>query len=74
MSDCKPAYTPMTSYEPLTLKGGMPHTSPSNYRTLVGALQYLSLIRPYISFTTNRLSQFMHALTSIHWIPLKRLL
>ncbi|KAL4559174.1 hypothetical protein LXL04_031308 [Taraxacum kok-saghyz] len=56
------------------MTGGMPHSSPTDYRTLVGALQYLSLTRPDISFTVNRLSQFMHAPTSIHWTALKWLL
>lgn len=74
MSDCKPISTPMTTSEPLTLKGGTPHPSPTDYRTFVGALQYLSLTRPDISFTVNKLSQFMHAPTSLHWIALKRLL
>lgn len=64
----------VTSSEPLTLTGGTPHSSLTEYRALVGALQYLSLTRPDISFTVNRLSQFMHAPTSLHWKALKRLL
>ncbi|KAK9048876.1 hypothetical protein SSX86_032155 [Deinandra increscens subsp. villosa] len=74
MSNCKASSTPIICSEPLTLQGGTPHSSPTDYRTLVGALQYLSLTRPDIAFTVNRLSQFMHAPSSIHWQALKRLL
>ncbi|CAH1451689.1 unnamed protein product [Lactuca virosa] len=73
-SDCKPISTPITTSEPLTLSSGTLYPSPTEYRALVGALQYLSLTRPDISFTVNRLSQFMHAPTSLHWTALKRLL
>lgn len=74
MSDCKPISTPISNDAPLTLKGGTHNPSPSDYRTLVGALHYLSLTRSDISFTVKRLSQFMHAPTSLHWTSLKWLL
>lgn len=74
MRDCKPTPTPIITSTPLTLRGGTPHSSPKDYRTLVGALQYLSLTRPDISLTVNRLSQFMHAPASLHWTALKHLL
>lgn len=51
-----------------------PISSPTKYRALVGALQYLFITRPDISFAVNRLSQFMHTPTSLHWTTLKRLL
>lgn len=44
------------------------------YMALVGSLQYLSLTRPDISYVVNKLSQFMHYPTSVHWLALKRLL
>ncbi|KAD0371270.1 hypothetical protein E3N88_44371 [Mikania micrantha] len=74
MQSCKPISTPITCSTTLTLHGSSPLDSPTTYRTLVGALQYLSLTRPDVAFTINRLSQFMHAPTTDHWLALKRLL
>lgn len=47
---------------------------PIRYRQLVGSLQYLNLTRLDIAFKVNKLSQFMHCPTNIHWLALKRLL
>ena len=38
----------------------------TRYRSVIGALQYLSLTRLDISFCVNRVCQFMSSLTSIH--------
>ena len=37
-------------------------------------LYNISLIRPDISFTVNKLAQFMHQATELHWIATKQLL
>ena len=46
----------------------------SEFRRIMGSLQYLSLTRPDISFAVNKLSQFMHKPTTTHWTTTKRLL
>ena len=53
---------------------GDPLSDVTMYLSIVGALQYLSITRPDISFTVNKLSQFMHRPTDIHWQSVKRLL
>jgi hypothetical protein len=70
------AVTPMAPDEKITLTDGEP-LSPKNstrYRSVVGALQYLSLTRPDISFSVNRVCQYMAAPTPVHWSAVKRIL
>ena len=58
----------------LTLHSGTTLTNCTEYRTLVGNLQYLSLTCPDISYVVNKLSQFMYHPTFEHWNVAKRLL
>ncbi|KAL6342671.1 hypothetical protein AAG906_013077 [Vitis piasezkii] len=58
----------------LTLHSGTALTNCTEYRTLVGNLQYLCLTCPDISYVVNKLSQFIHRPTSEHWNAAKRLL
>ncbi|RVW35994.1 Retrovirus-related Pol polyprotein from transposon RE1 [Vitis vinifera] len=74
MTEAKPAPTPLATSPILTLQSGTPLFDPTEYRIVVGSLQYLSLTRPDIAYTVNKLSQFMHQPTSDHWNAVKRLL
>jgi hypothetical protein len=76
MSSCKPVSTPISTSEKLSAYVGTslgPNDS-TNYRSVVGALQYLTLTRPDISFVVNKVCQFLHAPTEVHWSAVKRIL
>lgn len=65
MSEAKPVKTPMSTAHALSLLSGDPLNNPSLYRSLVGALQYLSLTRPDICCCKQSL--LVHA--STHFPP-----
>lgn len=46
----------------------------TRYISIVGALQYLTLTRPDISFSVNKVCQFLHTPTTVHWAAVKRIL
>ncbi|XP_042374409.1 uncharacterized mitochondrial protein AtMg00810-like [Zingiber officinale] len=74
MFDSKPSDTPMSSTVSLSLCDGVPLEDASDYRNIVGALQYCTLTRPDLSFAVNKVCQFMHSLTVSHWQTIKRIL
>lgn len=74
MDGAKVVTTPMASSSVLTLDDGSPATDATEYRRVLGLLQYLAFTRPDISFFVNKLSQFMHAPTLFHWQAVKRVL
>jgi histone deacetylase 1/2 len=46
----------------------------TRYRSIVAAMQYLTLTRPDISFAVNKVCQFLHAPTTLHWSDVKKIL
>lgn len=74
MLEAKPRSSPMASSQSLSLFSGAPLPDPFHYRSVVGALQYLTLTRPDISFMVNKVCQFMHKPTEVHWSAVKRIL
>ena len=58
MLDCKPLNKPMES-KTKGLNDDTPLCDPTFYRSIVGALQYLTLTRLDLSFSVNYVSQFM---------------
>ena len=46
----------------------------TRFRSVVGALQYLTLTRPDIAFAVNKACQFMHSPIEQHWGAAKRIL
>jgi histone deacetylase 1/2 len=76
MLSCKGAPTPLSSTKSLSLMDGEPLgvEDSTRYRCIVGALQYLNLTRPDLSFSVNKVCQYLHAPTTSHWMAVKRIL
>ncbi|XP_030472545.2 uncharacterized mitochondrial protein AtMg00810-like [Syzygium oleosum] len=65
MTEARVAPTSCTTDEPLSAQSGDPMPDPILYRSIVGALQYLTLTHPDISYSVNTACQFLHAPTII---------
>jgi hypothetical protein len=76
MATCHGVPTPMLPSDKLFLDDGdrLSPDDATRYRSVVGALQYLSLTRPDISFAVNKVCQFMSSPTTVHWAAVKQIL
>lgn len=76
MANCKAVSTPMCTHEKLTRDSGrgLNEAEAFRYRSTVGALQYLTLTRPDLSFAVNRVCQYLSCPTDVHWEAVKRIL
>jgi transposase InsO family protein len=74
MSTCKPCSSPFVSSSKLSSDSADFLPDPTPYRSLVGALQYLTFTRPDLSFAVNSLCQHMQSPTSAHLVAAKRVL
>ncbi|XP_019174040.1 PREDICTED: uncharacterized protein LOC109169616 [Ipomoea nil] len=73
MADCKPLATPAAVNQPVSPSDEV-YYNPTQYRRIVGALQYLTITRPDLSYAVNHLCQLMHSPTNDHWGLVKRVL
>lgn len=64
----------MMTTDRLQLTSGTALSDGSKYLMVVATLQYLHFTRPDIAFTVNKLSQFMHRPTDLHWHAAKKVL
>lgn len=74
MSSCKPAPTPVDPNGKVSSSSGDVFADPTHYRSLAGALQYLTFTRPDISYAVQQICLHMHAPTDVHMTALKRIL
>lgn len=74
MQQARNVSTPMTVGEKPVSYGSDEVISAKLYRSVVEALQYLTVTRPEISFSVNTVYQFMHRPLEAHWKAVKRIL
>ncbi|GJR51791.1 ribonuclease H-like domain-containing protein [Tanacetum coccineum] len=73
MLNCNPCRTPVDIEKKLGPEGS-PVTDPTLYRSLAGALQYLTFTRPYLSYAVQQLCLYMHDPREPHLNAMKRVL
>ncbi|KAF5451755.1 hypothetical protein F2P56_026832 [Juglans regia] len=74
MLEAMPVSSPMAASTRLFAYEGEQFSDHTLYRSTIGALQYLCITRPDIAFSVNKLSQFLHKPTTLHWHSVKHLL
>jgi hypothetical protein len=74
MLNCHSISTPVDARSKVSAHDGSPFLDPSLYRSLAGALQYLTLTRPDITYAVNQVCLFMHSPTTTHFQLIKRIL
>jgi histone deacetylase 1/2 len=76
MLNCKHAATPMSATDPLSVLDAdlLSPDDATEYHSLVGGLQYLTITRPDVSYAVNRVCQFLHAPRTSHWLAVKCIL
>ena len=73
MLDCQPSKTPVDPAIKLS-SAGEPFSDPTLYRSLTGALQYLTITRPELSFAVQQDCLYMHDPKIPHFNHVKRIL
>ncbi|XP_062114126.1 uncharacterized mitochondrial protein AtMg00810-like [Humulus lupulus] len=71
---CKPTSTPMEPNLKLTQESSDILDNPQFYRCIIGKLQYLTITRPDLFYSFNKLSQFLSASRVPHLKASQRLL
>ncbi|KAM1794483.1 hypothetical protein ACFX11_034955 [Malus domestica] len=74
MLEAKACDTPCLPYSRLFKDNGDPYANPGAYRSIVGALQYLTFTRPDIAFSVHQVCQFMQQPMVAHYTAVKRIL
>ncbi|XP_068475182.1 uncharacterized mitochondrial protein AtMg00810-like [Phaseolus vulgaris] len=74
MDATKPLPTPMKTNLHLKKDASSAMHDPSLFRSIVGALQYMLITRPKLSYVVNKVCQYMHSPQDHHWKAVKRIL
>lgn len=74
MTGCNGVVTPMLATTKLSKHGSDILEDPHMYRSIVGALQYITLTRSELSYSFNKVCQFLSTPLTSHWHVVKRIL
>jgi hypothetical protein len=74
MAECKPCSTPVDMNPKVSATDGAPVADASDFRSLAGALQYLTFTRPDITYVVQQVCLHMHDPREPHHAALKRIL
>ncbi|XP_071717953.1 uncharacterized mitochondrial protein AtMg00810-like [Rutidosis leptorrhynchoides] len=74
LSNCNPVRTPVDTSAKLSASSRPPVDDPTKYRSLAGALQYLTFTRPDISYAVQQVCLHMHDPREPHLHALRRIL
>jgi hypothetical protein len=74
MSDCNPSPRPIDTKAKLSASTGPSVADPFIYRSLAGALQYITHTRPEISYVVQQVCLHMHDPREPHFLLIKRIL
>jgi len=73
MAECKPCSTPVDC-NPKLSADGVPVQDATDFRSLAGALQYLTFTRPDFAYAVQQVCLYMHDPREPHLVALKRIL
>ena len=65
---------PMTSGQKLSAYGSEPFHDVKLYKSIVGALQYVTITRPELAYSVNKVCQYMQTPLESHWKVVMRIL
>jgi len=74
MAECKPCSTPVDTNPKIAAADGTPVFDPLDFRSLAGALQYLTFTRLDIAYAVQQVCLHMHDPREPHLTALKRIL
>ena len=74
MSNCNPVNTPITTGMKLSREGNRDFVDLTLFKSLVGSLRYLTIIRLDIVYGVRLVSHYMETPKESHWLPAKRIL
>ena len=74
MLNCHPIATPVDTKAKVSALEGSPASDAPFYRSIVGALQYLTRTRPELQYAVQQVRLHMHAPRDSHWTLVKRIL